>query len=681
MVKIVLLGKEFNVHRLTLHESESKVLRRLKPTRRCVHYMPTLSEYNGQQTYYLCQRPDAFESVIMYIEGGALHPPQKMGLEEFIDELVFYEIKNIDSAISAFNKKEESESSTSEEEHRYEGDIFPGLKLQRHRARGADVHFKMPSTAMKLKKIVWRITDGGAADEWNKGEVAHEGADGGDGGATYLQASRIFDFVSFSMLFASVVIFCVETMPAYRTTQELRCTDSTGNTIPERQDCIFPHNTTDHAFSFTIPGQGVFTGTLYNYGNPGDCKCEYSTVHNPIPHQGFKISQIVFNAYFTLELLVRLLCCPAKVEFAKQLLNWVDLFAIVPYFVELGFPSEAASNPVHVFRVLRLFRIVRIARLSKRFAGLRIFAAAVYQSKFILFQLFLFIICLAAIFASMLFYTEYDVPEAECYGTCFSSVPQSLWWSIVTMTTLGYGDMVPRTALGKVIGGICSLCGILVLALPVPVFVENFQRLWDQHHLKERVRARRLKKREEEKKQALLGGGGRGFNAMAANVRKQLSEDRRHSRLDTQGDPSITGAADLVDPDEDSRMVAGPVLDSEKWNTGMLREKVGVLFGTNKKNKGNAGSDMTIKFPTGAKKPLKLQSTKDGKKSIALPIGASASTRKPSWRKDHQIHPDIESAPSQPRYTRGGHQLQADAEGAARPKRYSTHEFPTQAPL
>ena len=61
----------------------------------------------------------------------------------------------------------------------------------------------------------------------------------------------------------------------------------------------------------------------------------------------------------------------------------------------------------------------------------------------------------------------------------------------MTMSTLGYGDMVPQHWLGKCFGAVCAMCGILVIALPVPVFVENFQRLWDAHYLTEHVKQRR----------------------------------------------------------------------------------------------------------------------------------------------------------------------------------------------
>lgn len=68
------------------------------------------------------------------------------------------------------------------------------------------------------------------------------------------------------------------------------------------------------------------------------------------------------------------------------------------------------------------------------------------------------------IFATIMYYAEKKVSETK-----FTSIPASFWYTIVTLTTLGYGDFVPSTVMGKIVGGICSLSGVLVIALPVPV--------------------------------------------------------------------------------------------------------------------------------------------------------------------------------------------------------------------
>lgn len=102
---------------------------------------------------------------------------------------------------------------------------------------------------------------------------------------------------------------------------------------------------------------------------------------------------------------------------------------------------------------------------------------------FLVFSLAMAII----IFATVMFYAEKNVD-----GTNFTSIPAAFWYTIVTMTTLGYGDMVPETIAGKIVGGVCSLSGVLVIALPVPVIVSNFSRIYHQNQRADKRKAQRV---------------------------------------------------------------------------------------------------------------------------------------------------------------------------------------------
>jgi len=122
--------------------------------------------------------------------------------------------------------------------------------------------------------------------------------------------------------------------------------------------------------------------------------------------------------------------------------------------------------------VLRIFRVARVMKLSRRSHKLTLMAKTIGASLKELSFLFIFI-C----FATILFGTFMYFAERNVHHTQFTSIPHSFWYCVVTMTTVGYGDMAPKTFPGKIVGFFCALTGVLCIALPVPSIVDNFHRL------------------------------------------------------------------------------------------------------------------------------------------------------------------------------------------------------------
>ncbi|XP_060746069.1 potassium voltage-gated channel subfamily D member 2 isoform X2 [Tachysurus vachellii] len=187
---------------------------------------------------------------------------------------------------------------------------------------------------------------------------------------------------------------------------------------------------------------------------------------------------------FTVEYLLRLIAAPSRYKFVKSVMSIIDVVAIMPYYIGLVMTdNEDVSG---AFVTLRVFRVFRIFKFSRHSAGLRILGytlkSCASELGFLLFSLTMAII----IFATVMFYAEKGSNSSK-----FTSIPAAFWYTIVTMTTLGYGDMVPKTIMGKIFGSICSLSGVLVIALPVPVIVSNFSRIYHQSQRAEKRRAQK----------------------------------------------------------------------------------------------------------------------------------------------------------------------------------------------
>ena len=172
--------------------------------------------------------------------------------------------------------------------------------------------------------------------------------------------------------------------------------------------------------------------------------------------------------WFAVEYTIRLISSPNKRKFFKSFLNFIDLVAILPYFIILTIHTEH-STPLSVLRVVRLIRVFRIFKLSRHSLGLQIIGHTLKASVNELGMLAFFLMVGVILFSSAIYYAEHEQNQL------FSSIPDAFWYSLVTMTTVGYGDIVPKTCLGKLIGSVCAVSGVLTIAMVVPVIVSNFE--------------------------------------------------------------------------------------------------------------------------------------------------------------------------------------------------------------
>lgn len=190
------------------------------------------------------------------------------------------------------------------------------------------------------------------------------------------------------------------------------------------------------------------------------------------PQHWFSAIEMGCVVWFTGEYLLRLLSSPSKYRFLTSYLNLIDLLAILPYFLGLGINSGGMSTnatPICVLKYVRLVRVFRIFKLSRHSMSLKILGNTLKASVNELGMLFFSLFLGAVVFSSLLFY-------AEQYGNKkINSILDAFWFSLVSMTTVGYGDIIPVTSLGKLIGSMCAITGVLTFALSVPVIVTNFE--------------------------------------------------------------------------------------------------------------------------------------------------------------------------------------------------------------
>ncbi|KAL1772590.1 potassium voltage-gated channel subfamily A member 3 [Sigmodon hispidus] len=253
--------------------------------------------------------------------------------------------------------------------------------------------------------------------------------------------ARGIAIVSVLVILISIVIFCLETLPEFRDEKD------------------YPASSSQDAFEATN-----------NNNSTSGAASGASSFSDP-----FFVVETLCIIWFSFELLVRFFACPSKATFSRNIMNLIDIVAIIPYFITLGTElAERQGNgqqamSLAILRVIRLVRVFRIFKLSRHSKGLQILGQTLKASMRELGLLIFFLFIGVILFSSAVYFAEADDPSSG-----FNSIPDAFWWAVVTMTTVGYGDMHPVTIGGKIVGSLCAIAGVLTIALPVPVIVSNF---------------------------------------------------------------------------------------------------------------------------------------------------------------------------------------------------------------
>ena len=266
---------------------------------------------------------------------------------------------------------------------------------------------------------------------------------------------------SFLFVLASITGFCVETLPSIHS--DHTNTEDVHDTLKQRcGDTLTAHE-----------------ARMYYRSNPDLERLDR-----------------ICTAFFTTELIVRIVFAPNKKEFFKSIMNIIDILALLPLYVQVILDitqslSCLKTKPevVEIIFILRIIRIFRIFHMVKHYKALKILVHAIKASVQELLMLAIFLFIAMLVFSTFIFYAErrdYSGNNATS-SELISDIPLELWWSIITMTTVGYGDVHPTSPLGYVVGGLCAVCGVLLVALTIPVISNNFTLFYIHARTREQI--------------------------------------------------------------------------------------------------------------------------------------------------------------------------------------------------
>ena len=166
-----------------------------------------------------------------------------------------------------------------------------------------------------------------------------------------------------------------------------------------------------------------------------------------------------FTLLFTIEYVTRLWCVGRPLTYAKSPLGLIDLLAVLPTYVSLLFPGGQVITVVRILRVLRVFRILKLARYLGE-AGVLVRALKASQYKITIFVLT--VVTITVIVGALMYLIE--GPDNG-----FTSIPRGAYWGIVTLTTVGFGDIIPRTPWGQALASVVMIMGYGIIAVPTGI--------------------------------------------------------------------------------------------------------------------------------------------------------------------------------------------------------------------
>ncbi|KRY50566.1 Potassium voltage-gated channel protein Shaw [Trichinella britovi] len=404
------------------HETYKHVLKKIPATRlsrlteALANYDPVLNEY------FFDRHPGVFAQILNYYRTGKLHYPTNVCGPLFEAELEFWglDANQVEPCcwMTYTQHRDTKETLTVIDQLDIDNDRLSEEEIAKKFGWEDDYLAGKLSQWQRLKPKVWSLID----EPWS---------------SSY---ARVVSVISVFFISLSIFTFCIKTHPGFRI-PKLR----TVNPLAENYSSL------TNSFNSTT----LFAMNQEDIGNP----------------EIFFLIELISNIWFAFELSVRFVFCPNKSKFVRAPINIIDLIATLSFYVDLVIESMSLNINQDTIELFSIIRIMRLFKLTQHSSGLKILIQTFRASAQELTLLAFFILLGIVVFAALIYYAERMQPNPH---NDFDSIPRGLWWAIVTMCTIGFGDMVPKTYMGMLVGSLCALTGVLTIALPVPVIVSNF---------------------------------------------------------------------------------------------------------------------------------------------------------------------------------------------------------------
>ena len=179
----------------------------------------------------------------------------------------------------------------------------------------------------------------------------------------------------------------------------------------------------------------------------------------------FYTLNFIITVLFAAEYLLRCLSVPRPLSYMGSIYGVIDLVSFIPFLLEILFPQLHFLSVIRILRLLRIFRVFKMVRFLEESNGMLL---SLWESRRKILIFLFFVLLLTVIFGSMMYVIENGTNEK------FTSIPTSIYWAIVTLTTVGYGDISPITALGKTIASVIMILGYAIIAVPTGIITARF---------------------------------------------------------------------------------------------------------------------------------------------------------------------------------------------------------------